>query len=294
MVNYDYYRIFYFVAQYKSFTKAAEILSNNQPNITRCMNNLEHELNCKLFIRSNRGVSLTPEGMRLYEHVSIAFEQLLIGEQELQKDKSLESGLITIGASEMALHLFLLDKLEIFHEKYPHVRLRISNHSTPQAITALQNGLVDFAVVTTPLKIKKPLQKTSLYTFREILIGGLKYADFASRIRCLKDLSNIPFVSLGTETSTRELYIQYFLRHNLPFQTDMEAATTDQILPMIQHNLGLGFYPEELAAESIEREQVVPIQLKEPLPERDVCLVWDTRHPQSIAAQKLKNALLTT
>ena len=44
MITYDYYRIFYFVAQYKSFTKAARALHNNQPNITRCMNNLEQEL----------------------------------------------------------------------------------------------------------------------------------------------------------------------------------------------------------------------------------------------------------
>ena len=49
MITYDYYRIFYFVAQYHSFTKAAEILKNNQPNITRCMNNLESELGCKTF-----------------------------------------------------------------------------------------------------------------------------------------------------------------------------------------------------------------------------------------------------
>ena len=46
MITYDYYRIFYYVAQYKSFTRAAEALHNNQPNITRCMNNLESELNC--------------------------------------------------------------------------------------------------------------------------------------------------------------------------------------------------------------------------------------------------------
>ena len=46
MVTYDYYRIFYYVAQYRSFTRAAEALNNNQPNITRCMNNLEQELGC--------------------------------------------------------------------------------------------------------------------------------------------------------------------------------------------------------------------------------------------------------
>ena len=79
MITYDYYRIFYYVAQYKSFTKAARALHNNQPNITRCMNNLEQELKCTLFLRSNKGIALTPEGRQLYEHVALAFEQLSIG-----------------------------------------------------------------------------------------------------------------------------------------------------------------------------------------------------------------------
>ncbi len=65
-INYDYYRIFYVVAQCRSFTRAAEMLKNNQPNITRCMKNLEQELGCKLFHRSNKGVTLTPEGQRFY------------------------------------------------------------------------------------------------------------------------------------------------------------------------------------------------------------------------------------
>ena len=128
----DYYRIFYYVAQYKSFSKAADVMGNNQPNITRCMNILENELGCKLFIRSNRGVQLTIEGERLFEHVSIAIEQLVSGENELLKDKGLESGLVNIGASEIALRLFLLNELEVFHHRYPHVKLRISEKTTSE------------------------------------------------------------------------------------------------------------------------------------------------------------------
>ena len=116
-VTYDYYRIFYYVAQYSSFTKAAEVLSNNQPNITRCMNILEHELGCKLFIRSNRGITLTPEGEQLYAHVAVAFEQIRMGEDEVRREVSLEQGVVTIGASETALNLLLLEKLSEFHEK---------------------------------------------------------------------------------------------------------------------------------------------------------------------------------
>lgn len=61
-ITYDYYRIFYYAAKYCSFSKAAAVLMSNQPNITRAMNNLESQLGCKLFVRSNRGVTLTVEG----------------------------------------------------------------------------------------------------------------------------------------------------------------------------------------------------------------------------------------
>ena len=63
-ISYDYYRIFYFVAKHQSFTRAAAILMNNEPNISRAIKNLEHALGCTLFIRSNRGVTLTPEGQK--------------------------------------------------------------------------------------------------------------------------------------------------------------------------------------------------------------------------------------
>lgn len=295
MANYDYYRIFYYVAQYRSFTKAAEILDNNQPNITRCMNNLESELNCKLFIRTNRGVTLTPEGSRLYAHVSIAFEQLRLGESELQRDQSLETGIVSIGASESALRLFLLERLSGFHETYPHIRLRISNHSTPQAVDALEKGVVDFSVVTAPISIKKPLRSIPLCSFREILVGSSKYTELAARPRKLEDLICFPLISLGTGTSTREFYVQYFLSHGLPFHPDMEAATMDQILPMIQYNLGIGFYPEPLAQKALELEQgqILRIPLVEEVPERQICLIRDTSRPQSIAARKLVEALRT-
>lgn len=294
MITYDYYRIFYYVAVYRSFTKAAEILGNNQPNITRCMNNLEHELECKLFVRSNRGVTLTPEGERLLSHVSIAYEQLQYGEQEIKRDKSLESGHITIGASETVLPLLLLKKLENFHEEYPNVHLKISSHSTPHVISSLEDGLVDFAVVTTPAAIKKPLYKISLHSFREILIGGSKYKFLTDKPYHLEELVEYPFVSLGKHTATRELYIQYFLNHNLSFKPDMEAATADQILPLIIHNLGIGFYPEELASTAIKEKKVYPIHLADPYPQRQICLIMDKSKPLSIAVQKFVSKLQET
>lgn len=43
-INFEYYKIFYYVAKYCNFTKAARALGNSQPNVTRAMNNLEQQI----------------------------------------------------------------------------------------------------------------------------------------------------------------------------------------------------------------------------------------------------------
>ena len=57
-VNLDYYKIFYYVAKYENFTRAAQALGNSQPNVTRAMNCLEQQINSTLFVRTNRVCSL--------------------------------------------------------------------------------------------------------------------------------------------------------------------------------------------------------------------------------------------
>ncbi len=290
-ITYDYYRIFYHVVQCHSFTKAAEVLDNNQPNITRCMNNLEYELGCKLFVRSNRGISLTPEGERLYHRVAIAYEQIRLGEQELQQDCSLESGSLSVAVSETALHLFVLEKLSWFHQKYPGVHLKITNDSTPVAISSMLSGQVDCAVVTTPHQTHKGLRSTTLMTFRDILVCGNQYKELAEKMRSLKDLSDYPFICLGRDTGTHDFYQRLFVKHDLPFRVDMEAATMDQVLPMVRADLGIGFYAEKMAARAIAANEVHQIRLMEPVPERAVSLIEDDARPQSVAMKAFRQLL---
>ena len=294
-VPYDYYRIFYYVSQHSSFTKAAEAMKNSQPNITRCMNNLELALGCKLFVRTNHGVSLTPEGSRLYRRVAAAYEQLRLGEAEIQENRSLDAGSIAIAASETALHLILLKHLTAFHKCYPGVHLRTTNDPTPSAVEALLHGQVDFSVITTPCPmIKKPLHETRLISFREILICGSDFQGVASGMRSLRDLENLPYVCMSSGTSTFAFYQQLFLKHNLSFHVDMEAGTMDQVLSMVQGNLGVGFYPESMAAPAIAAGNVYQIRLAESIPERLVNLIEDSSRPQSVAMKAFKKMLLSS
>ena len=135
-ISYDHYRVFYYVAKYKSFTRAAEILYNNQPNLTRAIKTLEKEIGCTLFERTNKGVRLTEDGVKLYEHISLAFEHIQAGEEAISLKRSLESGIVSIGASEIALRCYLLPILDRYHSLYDGVRIK--THKPQQQIHASQ------------------------------------------------------------------------------------------------------------------------------------------------------------
>ena len=292
-VSYDNYRIFYYVARYGNVTQAANILLSSQPNVTRAIKNLESALGCILFVRSNRGMTLTPEGERLYNHVSVAIEQIQMGETELSFDRSLEGGIVTIGTTETGLHGALLPTLTKYRKKYPGIRIKVLNYSTPQAISALNGGGIDFAVVTTPTDIGKPLYEKKLRRFREVPVAGREYVYLADKKMHLSELQNHSFICLGKGTKTYEFYTDYFLKYGLTLNPDMEAATLDQVLPMVINNLGIGFIPERFIGDSLEKQEIVQLQLYEPLPFRNIALLGRLDRPLSIAAGELEKLIIS-
>ena len=189
-VNFEYYKIFYYVAKYHNFTKAAQALNNSQPNITRAMN------------------------------------------------------------------------------------------------------WIDFAVVSTPAEVDSPLKQIMLMPFQEILVGGTTFTALGSQELSLREVKNYPMISLGRETMTYKFYNSVFLSNGLDLSPDTEAATADQILPLVKCELGLAFLPQPMAAPSLLKKEIVQIPLKDEIPERQICLVYDSQHPMGAAARELKNTIL--
>lgn len=292
IVSYDAYRVFYTVARLGSFTKAAEALLGSQPNLTRTVRNLESALGCTLFVRSNRGVSLTPEGEKLFARVSIACEQIQAGEAELASDRGLQSGVVSIGASETALHGFLLPVLGAFHRAYPGIRLRISNHSTPQALAALRSGLVDVAVVTSPAEDTDGLHIEPLGQFDEVPVCGPSLMHLCGQTLTLADLSAYPFISLGRETASYAFAYRLFTESGAVFSPDIEVATSDQILPLVRQNLGVAFLPEAFAAPALEAKAIGRLRLAETIPPRRLLMARRSGQALSLAAQALEQMIL--
>ena len=287
-VSYDYYRVFYYVAKYGSITRAAALLLNSQPNLTRALKVLEGELGCPLFVRNNRGMKLTPEGERLYARVSVAVENITAGEREIEDARSLECGTVYVAASEVALHCALLPVLKEYRARYPGIRLTISNHSTPQAIDAIKNGIADIAVVTTPTVPSAALCEKTVRSFREVAVCSENLGIPAGKKINFSELLGYPMISLGPNTKSFELYSRFFSERGLDYRPETEAATADQIIPMAQADLGVGFVPEEFIKGT---PGIVVIETEEPLPEREIRVVKRAEQAMSVAARELERLI---
>ena len=275
--NFEYYKIFYYVAKYENLTKAATALKTSQPAVTRTIHKLEGELGCRLFTRSKTGMKLTPEGRTFYGYVAAGCAQFFKGENDLSNLISLENGTIYISATETALHCYLFQAMEEFNSLYPNVRFKILNNSTTESVNAVKEGKVDLAFVSANLQVAKPLRMKILRKYRDILIAGKRFEELKAGKEelSLKELVSYPWISLTAETITRRFLNEYFEKNGLTFMPDMELATTDMILPAVRHNLGLGFIPAEFADAELESGQVFEIKVKEKLPERNIILIYD-------------------
>ncbi|MCI5569627.1 MAG: LysR family transcriptional regulator [Candidatus Alectryocaccobium sp.] len=291
-INYEYYRVFYYAAKYKSFTKAANVLFQNQPNITRIINKLEDSFGCKLFLRTHKGVTLTPEGEQLFSRVEIAHKQFQKAETEIMNQSSLEFGSITIGANETALAVLLLEKLRAFRKIYPNIRINITDQSTPQALESLDRGIVDFVVATSPANITKHMSLTELTSINNIMVCGPSFKHLSKTRQHLADLNEYPLIMLERNTMSYAFYNQFYLNNGISMRVDTETTTINQVLPMVKYDLGLGFLPEPFVRHDLKSGNVFKIDLYEDIPQRRIVLVQDTRKPESTAARVLIKDLI--
>ena len=291
-ISYDSYRVFYYAAKYKSFSQVAAALYNDQPNVTRMIRRLESELRCPLFFRSPQGVRLTPEGEKLYTHIAAAFESIAAGEAELLSGQSLQAGAVRIAASGLALQGCLLRVLARYRREFPHVRICLTNHSTPQGLAAVQNGLADLAVVSEGSIVPDSLVKQKVAEVQEVPVCGAGFSQLAGKALSLAELADHPIICLTSGTSSHTFYADLFRRCDLPFCPDIEVETVDQVLPVVRSDLGIGFVPREMLLGSPELTGIYPLTLAQPIPPRSIYLFQRKNQPLSMAAQQLRRMLL--
>lgn len=294
MNNLEYYKVFYYAASTGSLTKAAQVLTISQPAVSQSLKQLEASLGAKLFIRNAKGVKLTGEGELLYSYVKSGYEQIQLGEEKLFQMLHLELGEVRIGASDMTLRFYLLPFLERFHEKYPGIKVIVSNAPTPETLHFLKEGRIDFGVVSTPFETDSKMNCVQVKEIEDIFVAGRKFMQYKNKTLDFAQLETLPLICLEKTTSTRRYLERFFEQNMVRIAPEFELATSDMIVQFALRNLGIGSIMRDFAAESIAAGQLFELRFNKMIPKRHFCVVTDKMQMMSAAARNLLEIILDT
>lgn len=143
------------VAREQSISGAAESLYLSQPTLSRQLKDLEDELGKQLFIRGNRKITLTEEGMLLRKRAEEILDLVEKTENEITASDEIITGEVYIGAGETDAIRIIARVAKKVQEDYPQIKLHIFSGDSLDVVERLNKGLLDFGVLFEPVDLSK-------------------------------------------------------------------------------------------------------------------------------------------
>lgn len=292
MVNkLDLYRVFYEVAQHRSFSKAAKSLYLTQPAVSQAISQLEQELSIRLFNRSPQGVSLTDEGKLLHDYVYSALNLLDSGEKKMEEFKLLKGGKIEIGVGDTISRYFLLPFLEHFHQIYPEISFKLVNGTTSELIDILKQGKIDIAICNFPIEDDK-LEKIHCADVQDTFVYGSKYAKNFLEPQSIEAILKHPIICLDQDSISRRFIDSFLKEKELSLNPEFELGSHDLLLDFAKINLGVACVTKEFSKAYIKQGILQEVDLIEQIPKRAIGLCYLKSVSLSLASQKFVQVII--
>jgi LysR family transcriptional regulator, cyn operon transcriptional activator len=287
----ELYRIFREIGRSGNLTRAAANLYVSQPNISTALKALEEQLHTTLCVRTKKGITLTYEGQVLFDELEEAFLHIGMAEAKIEKLVHLESGSISVSASDTICNYFLLPYISRFSKSYSGIKFEITNRTSLETVELLKSGQVDFGFINLPYE-DDSLSIIQCREIHDVLIGGTQYNYLAKGGISLSELSQYPLVMLERKSISR-LYIDEFLKKSgISLSPVLELGSLDLIISFVRNNMGLAFIPMELCGQYIDKTELYEIKLDNPVPVRGIGLIEQKASVHSNAAGAFKSTIL--
>jgi len=134
----------------RSFSRASEQCHVTQPTLSMMIQKLESEYDIKIFDRSKHPVAPTETGKALIAQARLIIQEVERIKELVQEKKNTIAGELQVGIiptiAPYLLPLFLND----FADKYPNIRLKVSELVTEDILQKLDEGKLDAGILVSP------------------------------------------------------------------------------------------------------------------------------------------------
>lgn len=292
-IDIELYKIFYMVAKHGNITKAAEALYISQPAVTMNIKKLEELLETTLFVRTKRGVILTNEGKVLYEHVTSAMENIKLGENRLSSLKHLDMGNIRIGIGTTLTKYFLMPYLELFHKKYPKVKINIDTSMTSEILKKLDDGKLDIAIIANSNNDFKNFNVEFTKKLEYIFVANKSFIELTKSPVKLDELNNYPLLLQHPASNSRKMLDNFTAKHDVVLKSDMELSSYSLVVEFSKIGMGIGFMVEEFVKEELNNKELYKITTTPKFPKQNLLVLTKKDYLPSFSAKKLIEIITT-
>ncbi|WP_369199407.1 LysR family transcriptional regulator [Streptomyces sp. PU-14G] len=150
-----------------SFTAAARALDMAQASASELVRRLETELDAELFVRGSRTLTLTSAGQELLPYAQQSVEAADSGTRAVHSLGSLGGGTATLGVLRNADYYLLSNLVQLFHARYPSVRVRLVGQNSAETAAAVAAGRIEAGLVVLPIDDEElqvaPLLRDEVY-----------------------------------------------------------------------------------------------------------------------------------
>ena len=284
-INYELYKVFYYVAKTLSFSEASKKLFISQSAVSQSVKVLEKRLNQQLFFRSTKRVQLTREGEMLFKHIEPAVNLINLGENQILESHSLSGGQICIGASDTICRYYLVPYFKQFHSLYPNVHIKVTNATSLECMNLLAKGEVDIVIVNTPNNnIEKAPTAFSIHSFNDVFVANKAFfPDLMNRMVSLKELAKHPILMLDKQSTTSEFLHKMFLGEQIELLPSIELSSNDLLIDLARIGLGIACVPDYCIKSDDPDLFVIP--LENALPARRIAVAYDDKNESKIITQ---------
>ena len=268
-INYELYKVFYYVATSLSFSDASKQLYISQSAVSQSIKTLEKKLAQPLFIRSTKKVQLTPAGKLLLKHIEPAMNLIQRGENQLLETGTLGLGQLHIASSDTLCRYFLVPYLKKFHELFPNVPIKVSNSTSLGCVELLEQGKVDLIITNFPnSQLNQAYIQKTVCNFSDVFIANRNHFDLEDKVLAFEDLAQHPLMLLERRSTTSEFLHNLFLQHQLELIPEIELSSNDLLIDLARIGLGIAFVPDFCIEE--DSKDLFVVQTKETIPPRQI------------------------
>lgn len=267
MIDHRALQHFLMLSETLHFGKASQALHVSPSTLSRSIKQLEEHLRCDLFLRDNRSVELTNEGIKFQKYARDSLQQWQQLQDSFSQDKHQLQGTISLYCSVTASYSFLHEVLMKFRVDYPKIEIILHTGDTDNAIHRVLNDQEDVAIAAKPQRVPSNMAFEKLGQTRLVLIApnNQKFQKEFNTAKTLKWDTHIwqtvPMI-LPEKGIFREQLDIWLNQADISPNIYAQVGGNEAIVSMVSLGFGIGFVPEIVVENSPLAEQVDIVTLQ--------------------------------